>query len=160
MRRFVIGICLFLAIPTVAAAADAPNREGAGVMATITRMTDAVNRGDMPVAYAAFGASPSIVEDGAPYRWAGKDAPKAWIESMGANAQAHGMTAINMRLAAPTRIEVSDGRAYAIVPGRLSYTMKDGGSQHADGALTFTLQSSGGVWKIESMVWTGPVAKP
>lgn len=159
MRGMIVVMGLALSIPaagTIAEGAAIPP----GVMATITRMTDAVNRGDMPTAFTAFTASPSIVEDGAPYRWEGEGAPKAWIESMGANAKVHGMTAIDMRLAPATRIEVSEDRAYALVPGRLSYTMRDGHSEHADGALTFTLQRTGAEWKIESMVWSGPAAKP
>jgi ketosteroid isomerase-like protein len=158
MKRFMLGVWLAVSIPAAAGAAEAPAARPA-VMATITRMTEAVNRGDMPTAYAAFIASPSIVEDGAPYRWQGEGAAKAWIDSMGANAQAQGLKGINMRLGPPSRIEATGERAYAIVPGRLSYTMKDGHSEHADGSLTFTLQGAGGDWKIESMVWTGPVAK-
>ena len=159
MYRFIVTLLLAFILPVSGAVAQAP--PGADrVLATITRMTDAVNHGDMPIAYAAFIASPSIVEDGPPYRWQGVGAPKAWIESMGANAQAHGMTAIDMRLAPPSRIEINGDRAYAVVPGRLSYTMKDGHSEHAEGALTFTLQQAGADWKIESMVWSGPVAKP
>jgi ketosteroid isomerase-like protein len=157
MRRIFAGLGLAALISAGAVTAHAADAASA-VMATITRMTDAVNRGEMPVAYAAFIERPSIVEDGAPYRWQGKGAPKAWIESMGANAQAHEMKAIEMRLSAPSRIETTRNRGYAIVPGRLSYTMKDGHAEHADGTLTFSLQRAGGTWKIETMTWTGPVA--
>jgi len=159
MRRIFAGLGLAALISAGAVTAHAADA-AAGVMATINRMTDAVNRGDMPVAYAAFIDRPSIVEDGAPYRWQGEGAPKAWIESMGANAQAHEMKGIDMHLSPPMRIEVAGDRAYAVVPGRLSYTMKDGHAEHADGALTFTLQGAAGAWKIESMVWSGPAAKP
>ena len=106
MRRIFASLGLAALISAGAATAHAAGAASA-VMATITRMTDAVNRGDMPVAYAAFIDRPSIVEDGAPYRWQGKGAPKAWIESMGANAQAHEMKAIEMRLSAPSRIETT-----------------------------------------------------
>jgi len=160
MHRLIAGLGLTAAVFVAGGAAAQPAAAPSAVMATITRMTDAVNRGDMPTAYAAFTDSPSIVEDGAPYRWQGKSAAKAWIDSMGANAQAQGMTGISMRLSPASRIEVSQDRAYAIVPGLLTYTMKDGHAEHADGALTFTLVSGGGAWKIESMVWTGPAAKP
>jgi ketosteroid isomerase-like protein len=158
MLRFMLGVWLAICVPAAATAAGGDSAQTA-VVATITRMTEAVDRGDLPTAYAAFIASPSIVEDGAPFRWQGEGAAKAWIDSMGANAQAQGLKGINMRLGAPSRIETSGDRAYAIVPGRLTYTMKDGHSEHADGSLTFTLQGAGGDWKIESMVWTGPVAK-
>ncbi|MEO9213061.1 MAG: hypothetical protein ABI242_07950, partial [Caulobacteraceae bacterium] len=56
--------------------------EPEAVMATISRMTEAVNRGEMPTAFAAFTASPWITDDGPPYNWHGPRAPQAWIESM------------------------------------------------------------------------------
>jgi ketosteroid isomerase-like protein len=142
------------------AALAQPGDGAAGVMATITRMTDAVNRGAMPTAFAAFTASPWITEDGPPYVWRGPGAPKAWIESMGANAQANGISGVDMKLSPASRIEVTGDRAYALVPGRLTYTLKDGNSAHADGLLTFTLQRTGPDWRIETLIWSGPVAKP
>jgi ketosteroid isomerase-like protein len=155
-----------LAVPTIAvalsllaSAADAQLAPGAApVIAVISRMTDAVNRGDLPTVFAAFTPSPTIVEDLAPYRWQGPGTPQAWIEGMGANAQAHGITTINMRLAPPTRIDVSSDRAYAIVPGQLSYTLKDGHSEHADGLITVLLQQVGADWKIDTLIWSGPQA--
>jgi ketosteroid isomerase-like protein len=159
MRRH--AVILAFAVSLFASGAVAQVAAGPGpVMSTITRMTEAVNRGEMPTAFAAFTASPWIAEDGPPYAWHGPGAPQAWIASMGANAQAQGMTAIEMKLSAPTRVEISGDRAYALVPGRLSYTMKDGHSEHADGVLTFTLQRLGSDWKIETLVWSGPAAKP
>ena len=156
MRRAILIVALSL----TAGAAGAQVMAGSGpVMATISRMTDAVNKGEMPTAFAAFTASPSIVEDGPPFRWQGPGAPQAWIEAMGANAQVHDMTAIDMKLSAPTRVEIAGDEAYAIVPGRLSYTMKDGHSEHADGLLTFTLQRADGAWKIDTLAWSGPQAK-
>jgi ketosteroid isomerase-like protein len=156
-----------LAIPAIAlalslAAGGAVAQLSAGsepVLATITRMTDAVNKGDAPTAFAAFTASPTIVEDLAPYRWTGPGTPQAWLEGMGANAQAHGITTINMRLAPPTRIEVANDRAYAIVPGTLSYVLKDGHAEQADGLITALLQRTGSDWKIDTLIWSGPAAK-
>ena len=144
------------------AAGEAFTRSAAAppaVMATVSRMTDAVNRGDMPIAFAAFTASPTIVEDIAPYRWQGPGTPQAWIAGMGANAEAHGITTINMRLAPAMRIDVTGDRAYVIVSGLLSFKLKDGHSEHANGLLTVLLQRTGGDWKIDTLVWSGPQAK-
>jgi ketosteroid isomerase-like protein len=127
-------------------------------MATITRMTDAVNRGDMPTAFAAFTPAPMIVEDLAPYRWQGPGTPQAWVEGMAANAQAHGISTINMKLAPPTRIDVAGDHAYAVVPGRLSYVLKDGHAEHADGLITVLLLQTAGDWKIDTLIWSGPQA--
>jgi ketosteroid isomerase-like protein len=157
MRLAVPAVALALSL--LAGRALAQLSPGSGpVLATITRMTEAVNRGDAPTAFAAFTPSPMIVEDLAPYRWQGPGTPQAWLEGMGANAQAHGIVTINMKLAAPTRIEITGDRAYAIVPGLLSYTMKDGHAEHADGLITFLLVRGPSDWKIDSLVWSGPAA--
>jgi ketosteroid isomerase-like protein len=147
------------ALLLTAGVASAQPTQEAAVTATINRMTDAVNRGDMPTAFAAFTAAPMIVEDLAPYRWQGPGTPQAWIEGMGANAQAHGITTINMKLSPPTRVEIAADHAYAIVPGRLSYVLKDGHSEHADGLITVLLLQSGADWKIDTLIWSGPQAK-
>jgi ketosteroid isomerase-like protein len=157
MRLALPAIALALSLAAGGAAAQLSPDSGP-VLATITRMTDAVNKGDAPTAFAAFTPSPMIVEDLAPYRWQGPGTPQAWLEGMGANAQAHGYTAINMKLGPPTRIEITGERAYAIVPGTLSYTLKDGHSEHADGLITFLLLRSDD-WKIDSLIWSGPAAK-
>jgi len=154
MRALVLGLALALSLTSGALAqAQAGPTEA---MATITRFTDAVNHGDAATAVAAFGPSPVIVDDLAPYRWQGPSAGGAWMAAMGANAQARGMTLINMRLLAPSRVEVDGASAYAVVPGVLTYTFKDGHTEHADGVLTFTLQQAGGAWKIDTLAWTGP----
>jgi ketosteroid isomerase-like protein len=158
MRVSIVGLVLAACLAGPALA-QAP-AEGSAAMAAITRFTDAVNRGDAPAALGYFGPSPTIVEDLAPYRWQGPGAGGAWMAAMGANAQAKGMTVINMQLAKATRIEVDGGGAYAVVPGLLTYTFKDGHTEHADGMLTFALQRVGEAWKIDALTWTGPRAKP
>jgi ketosteroid isomerase-like protein len=129
-------------------------------MAAITRFTDAVNRSDMAGALNYLGPSPTLVDDLAPYSWQGPGAGGAWMAAMGANAQAKGMTVINMRLGEASRIEVEGAAAYAVVPGVLTYTLKDGHQEHADGVLTFTLHRAADGWKIDALTWTGPRARP
>ena len=154
MRTAVLGLALALSLASGALAQAPPGSTEA--LAAITRFTDAVNHGDASTAVAAFAPSPTVIDDLAPYRWQGPNAGGAWMAAMGANAQAKGMTLINMRLLAPSRIEVDGASAYAVVPGVLTYTFKDGHTEHADGVLTFTLQQAGGAWKIDTLTWTGP----
>jgi ketosteroid isomerase-like protein len=158
MRVSIVGFAL-----AVCLAGQALAQAPAGAvdpMAAITRFTDAVNRSDMAGALSHLGPSPTLVDDLAPYRWQGPGAGGAWMAAMGANAQAKGMTVINMRLGKASRIEVEGDRAYAVVPGVLTYTLKDGHQEHADGVLTFTLQHAADGWKIDALTWTGPPAKP
>ena len=160
MRGSIVGFALAVCVAGQALAQAPSAAASVEAMATIIRFTDAVNRGDTPGALGHFGQSPTIVEDLAPYRWRGAGAGGAWMAAMGANAQAKGMTVINMRLGKASRIEVDGDGAYAVVPGVLTYTFKDGHAEHADGVLTFALQRAEGAWKIVALTWTGPPAKP
>ncbi|MDB5423960.1 MAG: hypothetical protein JWQ29_1376 [Phenylobacterium sp.] len=156
MCSAIFGLALALGV-----AGHAPAQVAAGAaapIAVVTGFVEAVNRGDAPAALGALGPSPTLVDDLAPYSWQGPGAGGAWLGAMGRNAQAQGMTVINMRPLKPTRVDVEGASAYAVVPGVLTYTLKDGHTEHADGVLTFTLQQAGGVWKIDTLVWTGPRA--
>jgi ketosteroid isomerase-like protein len=156
MRGSIVGIVLAVSLAGQALA----QTPGAAVEAAINHFTEAVNHGDMAGALGDLGPAPTIVDDLAPYRWQGAGAGGAWMAAMGANAQAAGMTVISMRIAKASRIEVSGANAYAVVPGVLTFTFKDGHSEHADGLLTFALQRAGEAWKIDALTWTGPRAMP
>jgi ketosteroid isomerase-like protein len=158
MRGFILGAALAACI-----AGSALRQTPAGsveAMAAISHFTEAVNQGDMAGALGYFGPSPTVVDDLAPYRWQGAGAGGAWMAAMGANAEAKGITVINMRLAKASRVEVDRDKAYAVVPGVLTFTFRDGHTEHADGLLTFALQQTAGAWKIDVLTWTGPREKP
>jgi ketosteroid isomerase-like protein len=160
MRVSIVGLVLAACLAGPALAQAPAPTGSAEAMAAITRFTDAVNHGDMAGALGYLGQAPTVVDDLAPYRWQGPGAGAAWMGAMGANAQAKGMTVINMQIAKATRIEVDGASAYAVVPGVLTFTFKDGHSEHADGVLTFALQRVGEAWKIDALTWTGPRAVP
>ena len=114
MRHSIAGFALALALAGQAAA-QAP--AAADPMAAMTGFTDAVNRNDMAGALTYLGPSPSIVDDLAPYRWQGPGAGGAWMAAMGANAQARGMTTINMKLGKASRVPPGRGGVPCNRPG-------------------------------------------
>ena len=128
------------------------------VITAVTEMVEAVNRGDMGAAIAAFSESPLIIEDIPPFRWDGADAVSGWLSAMGANAARLKISAIAMSIGEPSRIEVEEGRAYALFPGRLSMT-GGGADMTADGLLTFTLRAED-CWVIDSLIWSGAQPAP
>lgn len=125
------------------------------VITAIRELVNAVNGGDFDTAVAAFTDAPVIIEDIAPYIWRGKDAPSAWLSAMGANAARLNVQSVSMTLDQPTRVDVAEEAAYAVVPGQLELTAEKA-NLVAKGMLTFTLQSTGGRWLIDSLVWSGP----
>jgi ketosteroid isomerase-like protein len=129
------------------------------VAAAVRAMVEAVNRGDMDAALAAFADNATIVEDIAPFRWQGPSAASDWLKAMAANAKRLGVEAIDLRLGAPMRIAVEGDGAYAVFPGRL--TLTSGQMQLvADGGLTFTLRRSGDTWRIDCLTWSGSEPAP
>lgn len=125
------------------------------VICTVGRMVDAVNNGEFGEAISAFGASPTIIEDIAPFRWQGPDAASSWLAAMGANAAKLKARAIIMKLGEPLHINVSGATAYAVFPGTLSMVTATG-DLLSNGTLTFTLGRGDGRWLIDALVWSGP----
>jgi ketosteroid isomerase-like protein len=148
-----LGLAAALAATSASAQTASPEQ---AVAASLVQFTEAMNRGDVPAALAHFAANPTITEDLAPYRFSGPEAGATWVSAMGANGEAHGVTAIDMALSPATRVEVSGDLAYAVVPGLLTWTMKDGSKQRSAGTLTFALQRTSGAWLIHTATWTGP----
>jgi ketosteroid isomerase-like protein len=122
---------------------------------TVTDFVDAVNRGDQARAIAHLSNDVTIVEDLAPFRWHGPNAGPEWLLAMWQNAQRNGVSAVSMEVAPPTRIEVDDDTAYAIVPGVLTYVTQES-RLRSDGILTFSLRANEGQWLINAFAWTGP----
>ena len=134
--------------------------EGENAVVTAVRgLVNAVNGADFGTAVAAFTDAPIIIEDIAPYIWRGRDAPSDWLSAMGANAARLNVQSVLMTLEQPTRVEVVEEAAYAVFPGELSLAAVEA-NLVADGTLTFTLQSIGGRWLIDSLVWSGPEPAP
>jgi hypothetical protein len=125
------------------------------VTEAITAMVDAVNRGEFGRAAAAFTAEPIIVEDIAPFRWHGPNAPSAWLAAMGDNASRLGVQSIVMDLGSAVNIVTSDNAAYAAFPGHLILVRKDG-ELRSSGILTFVLAQRDNSWLIDTLVWSGP----
>ena len=121
----------------------------------VTTWLDKFNAGDMNAFFAGHAANPVIVDEFAPYVWAGKDAPRVWAQAFEADAKAHSITQPRMDHAAPTRAE-SDGKsAYIIVP-TVYHVTQGGKTMSAKGSMTFVMTHADGSWKIASWTYTAP----
>ena len=151
-------VLLALAFALSAGSVGAQPREE--VVGAIDRFTAAVNRGDFEAARTAFSPSPTITEDLAPFHWGGEGAVGAWMAAMGANAGRMKASGISMQISPASRVEVEGGRAYAVVPGVLTYSFLSAPPQRAGGTLTFSLSKVGTAWRIDTMTWTGERLHP
>lgn len=157
MRRILLAAVVAAALGGSAAAAESPAE--AELTSALNRFADLVNKGDAPDALAYFVANPSITEDLAPYHWQGPKAGVDWLNGMAANAAKMGMTDVNMRFLPATMVQIVGARGYAVIPGDLTYTFKDGSKKHAQGHVTFATEKVAAGWKIEALTWTWESAK-
>ncbi len=128
--------------------------ERADVRTVVASMVDAVNRGDLAAATAAFTAEPVIVEDIPPFRWQGRSAVADWLAAMGDTALQLGVITVIMELGRQGRTEIAADRAYALFSGHLHMSLP-GGELAANGQLTFVLEHGTSRWLIDTLVWSG-----
>jgi len=151
--RMILAASLLLALAPTARAADT------GVENTIAQFSAALHAGDNKTAKTFLTARTVILDDAAPYYWAGPNAFEDWQADLAKQSTARGMTEEDAVLGAPTRVEATGDHAYAILPATHIFTMK-GRKMREIAQLTFILVKNAGAWKITSWTWTGPKATP
>jgi len=149
--RMILGCALLSAFAPAARAADTPT--------TITQFSAALHAGDSKAAKNFLTARTVILDDVAPYYWAGANAFDRWQADLAKAGAARGMSEEDAALGAPTRVEISGDRAYAILPATHTFKMK-GRVMREAAQLTFILAKDTAGWKITSWTWTGPRAMP
>ena len=128
-------------------------------VSTLTTWLDKFNAGDMDAFYAAHAPGAVIIDEFAPYVWAGNDSPHVWARAFDADAKAHGITDPRMDYAAPVRAESDGHSAYVVLP--TVYRIKQNGrSMSAAGTMTFVMTNMVGRWKIASWTYSAPQPAP
>jgi len=152
--RMILAGALLLAFAPGARAANAD------AATTITQFSAALHAGDDKAARTFLTTRTVILDDVAPYYWAGADAFDRWQADLARASAARGMSEEEAELGAPMRVEISGDHAYAILPATHTFKMK-GQAMREAAQLTFALvRGAGGAWKITSWTWTGPKATP
>lgn len=155
--RMILGCALLLLCAPAARAAGSD--VGMGVETTISQFSAALHSGDSKAARNFLTTRTVILDDVAPYYWGGAHAFESWQADLAKASTARGMSEEDATLGAPTRVEVSGDRAYAILPATHTFKMK-GRVMREVAQLTFTLAKDPAGWKIVSWAWTGPKATP
>jgi Domain of unknown function (DUF4440) len=130
------------------------------VTVPIRQFIDGFNKGDVKSAYAAYAAGDIIIVDEfAPHRWVGPNAPQQWAADYDKHAQATGVTDGIVKYGAPTRSEIEGEVAYVVVPTVYNYK-EHGRPITEEGQMTFVLRAESGGWKISGWTWTGVKPHP
>jgi hypothetical protein len=155
MRELTLGMVVCL-IMGVTAGAQAPDAQ---VMAPIQKFIDSFNKGDVAGAAATHAAEADLVimDEVAPFLWRGPRAFQQWSTDLDGDSKKRGVTDQMVKIAAPTRTDVSGDQAYVVVPA--VFTFKEAGVAMREAAqMTFALKKSPGGWLIHGWTWTGSKA--
>ena len=154
--RWMLSVATAVSVAMSVAAQAVPADDA---VAAVTTWIDKFNAGDMNAFYGAHSADPTIIDEFAPFVWAGKDAPHAWADGFAADAKANGITDPRMDYAAPIRAE-SDGKSAYIVLPTVYRIKQKGRSMSAAGTMTFVMTHASDGWKIASWTYSAPPPAP
>jgi len=129
------------------------------VEAPIHKMMDGFNAGDIAAVKATHIASPTIVDNVAPFRWSGPAAFDTWVADLGKAEAAQGKTDGAVSFGEPVDEVVDGDRAYVVTPS--TYTYKQNGQTVREaGMVAFVLVKQDAEWKVESWSWASPAGTP
>lgn len=148
MQKTAVGLlsAILMAGPAFAAPSEVD------VMRKVRELTDSFSKGDLTAAVSLCAAQSSVIDDFPPYSWQGATGCADWARDFDTHTKKLGMTVSKVTLGR-ARIDVSDDRAYVIVPATLAY--KQNGKQLAkqNQILAVTLNSDGTSWRITGWAW-------
>lgn len=148
MRKAVFA--LTMALP-VLAATPAVASEETDAMAPVHRFIDGFNKGDLKSAIAACADESSVIDDFAPHTWQGSGCEK-WADGFDAFVKKEGVTDAKIILGKPRHVDVTDDRAYIVVP--VTLVLKHHGKpKKLPSLLTASLHKESGGWRITAWAW-------
>jgi ketosteroid isomerase-like protein len=146
--KIAIGIAISL-IMGISAATQAASDETA-VMTTVNQFVDGFNKGEMKTALAACADETLIIDEFPPHEW--RSCSK-WGDDYDADAKRNGITDGLVVLSKPRHVDITNDRAYVVVPASYTYK-KNGTPMKEDGSiLTVVLQKGAAGWRITAWSW-------
>jgi hypothetical protein len=149
MRKILLALALIL---PVLAAAQAIASEKTDAMAPMHQFITGFNKGDMKAAIAACADEVSVIDDFPPHAWQGAGACGKWADGFDAIAKTQGITEARIILGKPRHFDVTDDRAYVVVPVTLVSKQK-GKQKRLPGMFTASLHKESGGWRITGWTW-------
>jgi ketosteroid isomerase-like protein len=160
MLKHSFARCLVAALAFVSAAAPlgAAAAPVDDAKATVQRFVDGMNAGD-PRVLSLCAQSATVVDDMAPYVWAGPGACTRWIQDLIANMKDTGTTAIHATFDPATMADVHEKTAYVVFPAKFVMTTK-GAQVTKTGVMTFVMDQGADGWKFTHVTWARTAQTP
>lgn len=146
MRKIAVG--LFSAVLMASSASATPDE--VDVIRKVREFIDSYNKGELTAAVSLCAAQSSVIDEFPPYVWQGATGCADWSKDFDARSKKLGISVSRVTLGR-ARIDVSENRAYVVVPATVAF--KQNGKQLAkqNPILTVTLLSEGNGWQITSL---------
>jgi len=147
--RVIVAACVIALVVASAGASDQTD-----VMAVVKRFIDSLNKGDAKTACSTCATPSSIVDEFPPYGWQGATACADWATDFGAHNKKNGITDPAVTLGKARHVDVSEDRAYAVIPA--TFSCKEKGKKLTESGSVFTaaLQKSTAGWVITGWAWS------
>ena len=155
MRHFaVLAALVFFAAPAPALAGPAEDATKA-----VTTVLDKFNGGDAAAFAAAHRDGAIIIDEFAPYSWAGPGSVKTWLDAYAADASKRGISDGRVDYGAPLQANSDGSAAYVVLPTTYSFA-QNGKKMAGKGSMTFVMAKVGADWKIASWTYSGATPSP
>ena len=149
MHKLSLVLAVIILIAAPAAATDQ-----ADVMAPIYQFIDGFNKGNVKSAVAACADQASIIDEFPPYEWHGAGACSTWAAAFDADAKKNGITPGAVTLGKPRHVDITDDRAYVVVPAEYDFKQKGKAVREKGSSLTVALQKGASGWHIVAWTWS------
>ena len=122
-------------------------------IATVRKYIDDFNKGDVQAMAADFARTASILDGLRPHVWQGQTAGVDWYRDVIAAGKQEGATDYLVTLDEPRHVDVTDDRAYLVVPSTMTFRVH--GKQVTQSGSTFTvaLHRLAEGWRITAWAW-------
>jgi ketosteroid isomerase-like protein len=127
--------------------------------AAVTSLLDKFNRGDVYAFIRGHRDDAVIIDEFAPYSWAGPGAVKTWLTAYALDSGKRGITKAWMDYDKPIQCNSDGSSAYVVVPTVYSFE-QTGRKMAAKGSMTFVMAKTAEGWKISSWTYSGATPTP
>ena len=142
----------------IAGTALAPSLAQAGpaedATAAVTGVLDQFNGGDFNAFAAAHRDGAVIIDEFAPFQWAGPGSVKQWGADYTKDAAARGIKAGRVDYGKPLQATSDGTNAYIVLPTTYRFEQK-GKKMAGKGSMTFVMAKAGAGWQIASWTYAG-----
>lgn len=142
-----LSVAVFAAVPTVAT-------DKTEVMTAVHQFVDGFNKGDTKLALAACADQTTIIDDFSPHEWHGAGSCSKWMNDYDADAKKNGIADGIVTLGNARHVDVTNDRAYVVVPANYTYKKNGKPVMEHGSTLTVALQKGAAGWRITGWAWT------